>query len=78
MTDGALQTPERAYQIYDALRDFLLNQKYFGYRLTLYRKYNFWMEMLIAIGATGSGVAGFSLWQKNYGQLIWGLIREFP
>jgi hypothetical protein len=32
------------------------------------------MEMLIATGATSSGVAGLSLWQRDYGQLIWGFI----
>jgi hypothetical protein len=65
------QSPERVYQIYDGCKNFLLNKKYYGKRLARYRFLNFWMEMFIALGATGSGVAGFAVWQTGYGQYAW-------
>jgi hypothetical protein len=32
------------------------------------------MEVLIAVGATGSGVAGLAVWTTDYGTVAWGLI----
>jgi len=71
MVQDPNQSRERVYQIYDMWRTFLLNKKYYGRRLSRYRSYNFWMEMFIAVGATGSGVAGFAVWQIGYGQYVW-------
>jgi hypothetical protein len=65
---------ERLYQIYDALRTVLLNKKYYAARLSRYQSYNLLMEIFIAVGATGSGVAGFAVWQMNGGKFVWGVI----
>jgi hypothetical protein len=32
------------------------------------------LEIIIAVGASGSGVAGFALWKSEIGQYIWGSI----
>jgi len=64
----------RVYMIYDATRTALLNKFYYGRRLAKYRRYNFWMEILIAAGATTSGVAGLALWKTEYGQAVWGVL----
>jgi hypothetical protein len=65
---------ERVYQVYDVLRTLLLNKKYYAERLSLFQKYNFVMEMLIACGTAGSGVAGFAVWQLAVGKIVWGII----
>jgi hypothetical protein len=64
----------RVYMIYDTTKTALLNKLYYGHRLNQYRRYNFWMEMLIAVGATGSGIAGFAVWQTTYGQSAWAVL----
>src|ERR1700722_6185071 len=59
--------------IYDTYRTALLNKLYYGARLESYRKINMWVEILIAIGATTSGVSGFALWKiEPYGPIVWG------
>lgn len=65
---------ERVNLIYDTLRTTLLNKKYYGRRLSDYKRYNFLFELLIALGATGSGIAGFALWQTSAGTIVWGVI----
>ena len=58
--------------IYDAYRTALLNRQYYGHRLTYTRRLSFWFDILIAIGATGSGgVAGLAIWGTITGQYIW-------
>jgi hypothetical protein len=59
--------------IYDTYRTALLNKLYYGAKLERYQKINMWLEILIAIGATTSGVAGFQLWKiQPYGPIAWG------
>jgi hypothetical protein len=71
---SSYQAREKLYQIYDALRTLLLNKKYYAFQLHRLRNYSFWMEITIAAGATGSGVAGFAVWQLQEGKLVWGFI----
>jgi hypothetical protein len=71
---GQQMERERVYQIYDVLRTLLLNKKYYAERLSRFQNYNFAMEMLIACGTAGSGVAGFAFWQLAAGKIVWGLI----
>jgi hypothetical protein len=60
--------------IYDEYRNVLLNKYYYGIHLVRYRKFNGLMEFFIAIGATGSGVAGLAVWQTDYGRLAWAIL----
>jgi hypothetical protein len=60
--------------IYDDYRTILLNAKYNGARLGRVRRWNRILEFIIAIGASGSGIAGFTLWKSDYGQFVWGAI----
>jgi hypothetical protein len=58
--------------IYDAYRDAALNRLYYGIKLARYRQLNFWVEIAIAIGATGSGgIAGFAVWGTIPGSYVW-------
>jgi hypothetical protein len=68
------QETERIYQIYDALRTLLLNKKYYAVRLSRFRSYNLYMEMVILGGAGGSGIAGLTIWHWPWGQFVWGVI----
>jgi hypothetical protein len=69
-----IDTTEQAYLFYDEYRTLLLNKKYYGNRLEQFKKYNMIMECAIAVGATGSGVAGFAVWQTQVGGYAWAII----
>jgi hypothetical protein len=61
--------------VYNSYRTALLNRKYYGERLTTYQRYNYAMELSIAIGATSSGgVAGLAVWGSITGQYAWLII----
>jgi hypothetical protein len=60
--------------IYDEYRDALLNRSYYGYRVNRYTLYIKLFDILIAVGTSGSGIAGLALWKQEYGQIIWGFI----
>lgn len=61
--------------IYDAYRNAALNRAYYGERLMRFQKYNSWIEIAIALGATGSGgVAGLAIWGTITGAYAWLLI----
>lgn len=62
----------RVYLVYDTTKTALLNKLYYGYQLARFRRYNFWMEIVIAIGAASSGIAGLALWKTESGQYVWG------
>jgi hypothetical protein len=58
--------------IYNSYRQQLLNSMYYTARLATYRKYNLWMELAIAVGATGSGgIATLAIWGSITGQYAW-------
>jgi hypothetical protein len=61
-------------EIYNMYRTATLNKLYYGRMLARYQKLNTLLEIMIAIGATSSGISGFTLWQEPYGKEIWGAI----
>jgi hypothetical protein len=69
------RTARRLAQMYDDYRTISLNQKYYGHRLQNYRLANKIVEIIIASGATGSGIAGFAVWKQSVGgAIVWGLL----
>jgi hypothetical protein len=60
--------------IYDDYRTISLNKKYNGEQLATALSHNRISEIIIAVGASGSGIAGLTLWKSDYGQYAWGLI----
>ncbi|MBV9116076.1 MAG: hypothetical protein JOY63_01790 [Acetobacteraceae bacterium] len=58
----------------DMMRDARLSTRYYEDRLWWANAVNFGFEIVIAIGATGSGIAGWALWQSGSGVWIWGFI----
>jgi hypothetical protein len=61
--------------IYNQYRSALLNKKYYGCRLESTRRTNLVVEIMIAVGASGStGIAGLTIWQQGAGITAWALI----
>ena len=59
---------------YDDWRTSLLNKLYYGCIIDKLARYNQIFEIVIAVGASGSGVAGFALWKSDVGKPVWGVI----
>lgn len=64
---------ERVWQLYDALRTALLNKKYYGCRLVVQRRLNFWLEWILAF-ATSTAVAAWAIWKQDFGANLWAVI----
>ena len=62
-------------RIYDLYRTCILNELYYGHRLKLFSRMGFWLEIIILIGSSASGVSGWIIWTK-YSQLgfVWAFI----
>ena len=74
MINNTYNIHKRLEHIYDAHRTALMNQKYYRYKINRLKKYNFSHEILIAIGASSSGIMAWPLWEEEYGKLIWAII----
>jgi hypothetical protein len=62
-------------RVYDLYRDCILNQEYYGYRLSLFSRIAFWLEVTIVVGSGASGVAGWVIWTKYPASAaLWGVI----
>jgi hypothetical protein len=74
LTDDAGQDRSRAQLnfSYATYRAASFDRKYYGQQLSHYQKYNFLMEIAIAIGAAGSGgLAGLAVWGTITGKYAW-------
>lgn len=60
--------------IYTLYKESLINSRYYGCKLHRAQNLNMWFEIVLAVGATGSGVAGWSLWSEGSGKLAWALL----
>jgi len=63
-----LQHP--VWDIYDEYRTARLNVKINEYQLASFKRYNFWIEFILALTASSS-VASFWFWQSVTGQIVW-------
>lgn len=62
-------------EIYNLLCRSALNKEYYGRSLDSTQRLNDILEILIAIGATGSGVSALTIWSKApYGPWVWGTL----
>lgn len=59
------------WQVYDKLRTARLNVKYYSMRLHALERINFGLELILAISAPTSAVAGLWFWQLPQGKLAW-------
>ena len=56
--------------IYRDYRNICLNKKYYAERLRKTLGYNYWYEIFLAAGTSGT-VAGWALWQKPGWETVW-------
>lgn len=62
-------------EIYTLLNRSAMNKEYYGAVLHRTQRLNDTLEILIAIGATSSGISGFTIFSiEPYGRIIWGSI----
>lgn len=59
------------WDVYDQLRTSRLNVKYHAGLLRKYRRINFWLELILAISAPTSAVAGLVFWKTEIGAVLW-------
>lgn len=57
--------------LYNDFRTARMNQIYYGERLARQKRRNFCLELMIAIGTSGTSVSAWPLWQTNGGRLAW-------
>jgi hypothetical protein len=61
----------KVWEFYDFLKTIRLNWKYYKQELLWKRKISNAFEILLAITAPGSALAGFSAWQFGAGKVLW-------
>lgn len=62
------------WDVYDLQRTARLNVKFYSHRLAHIERSNFWFELILAITAPSSAIAGLFFWELEYGQLAWKLL----
>ena len=60
--------------LWDDARTARLSELYYGDRIKSLSRWNFGIELLVAVAASGSGIAGWAVWQQKIGGLLWALI----
>jgi hypothetical protein len=62
-------------RIYDLRRNCLLNELYYGRRLSLFSRLSLGLEVVVVVGAGTSGVSGWIIWTTYPGlKAVWALI----
>jgi len=59
------------WEVYDLLRTISLNIKYYSERASQVGSRNFWLELTLALTATGSAVGGLWFWENPTGAQVW-------
>lgn len=75
MAHASLDDPKRldhpVWMVYNLQRTACLNAKYYGHKLRALEFKARWIDVIIAVSAPTSGVAGLALWQSSMGKEIW-------
>lgn len=58
-------------EVYDLYRTSLMNKKFYAHHLLVLSRWNLIFEIAIALGASGSGVAGYAFFDTPNGKFIW-------
>lgn len=64
----------RLRRIYDNYRTAWMSRDYYACRLHYFRRCNQWYEIVLAVGASGSGLSGWYVWQTRAGVVVWAVI----
>ena len=64
-------------ELYETYRDAALNREYYGRLLARHQRNNTIIEVIIALGATSSGISGLTVIKDEpYGLYVWGVITS--
>ena len=78
MAYSSLDDPKRldhpVWMVYNMQRTACFNAKYYGHKLRNLERESRIVDVIIAIAAPTSGVAGLAIWQSSYGKEIWAWI----
>ena len=58
-------------EIYTLMCRAGMNKEYYGVKLARSQLVSSWMDILIAIGATGSGLSALTIWNTEWGKPVW-------
>lgn len=65
------------WAIYDQYKTARLNVKYYSCRVAQVERKNFWLEIILAITAPSSALAGFWFFKTDAGGLLWQGLASF-
>jgi hypothetical protein len=68
---GIPRNQHPVWNVYNEFRTARFSAKYYVARLRRFERINFWLEITLALTASGSGVAALSFWQTGYGKTVW-------
>lgn len=72
--DDQKRLEQPVWMVYDQQRTACLNAKYYGHKLRTLERETFWTDVIIAIAAPTSGIAGLAMWQSEWGKAFWAWI----
>ncbi len=61
----------KVWEFYDFYRTVRLNWKYYKKKLRRFTKLNNTLEILLAVTAPGSAIAGYTVWEEGLGRWVW-------
>ncbi len=65
-----------AWEVYDLLRDTRFNAAYYVEKLARAQRSQRWYEILLAVMAPGSAIAGFTVWKTDWGSVLWTVLAS--
>jgi hypothetical protein len=63
----------RLQRIYTNYRDAAMSKEYYACRLAQVKRWNIWYEIVLALGASGTAVAGWYIWSQTTGKIVWAI-----
>lgn len=69
--NSAQATTNQLTEIYTLLCRSGLNRDYYGIALARVQVVNTWLEIVVAAGTAGSGLSALTIWNTEYGKIIW-------
>jgi hypothetical protein len=70
----SLRDRELVEALWDDARTARLSELYYGTKIRTLTPWNLGIELLIAITASGSGIAGWAVWQGKLGAVVWACV----
>jgi hypothetical protein len=63
------------HRVYDLYRNCILNELYYGRKLSLYARLALWLDVVIVLGSGASGISGWIIWTQHRSfAMLWAAI----